>query len=99
MHDRWEPMREYFTQRQGEFVSFTYVNAKGERVKGFGIVEQVLPAHVLLKTKTVRRYASFDYCRMPTLMRDMGIQVNHPLQAGYVPPSMGGESEEYRVEI
>lgn len=99
MDDRWESLRDYFRSRQGAAVNFAYVNAKGNSIRGFGIVYLVCDAHVVLKTRTARGYASFDYFRMPTLMRDMGIQVNHPLQAGYVPPSMGGESEEYRVEI
>lgn len=98
MNDRWEPLREWFRSREGSFVSFAYVNAKGDTVRGFGVVDSVLPAHVLLKTKTVRRYASFDYHRMPTLMREMGVEVNHPMQAGFS-PSCGEESEAERVEI
>lgn len=98
MNDRWQVMRDYFASKLGQFVSFAYVNAKGDTIRGFGVVEQVLPAHVLLKTKTIRRYASFDYHRMPTLMRDMGVKVNHPMQAGFS-PSCGEESEAERVEI
>lgn len=85
----WQGMRDYFASKLGQFVSFAYVNRKGDTVRGFGIVEQVLNAHVLLKTKTVRGYASFDYENM-TVLRS---------QFSYESPLVGEESEEYRVEI
>lgn len=98
MNDRWEPLREWFRSRQGAAVNFAYVNAKGNSIRGFGIVYLVCDAHVVLKTRTARGYASFDYHRMPTLMREMGVEVNHPMQAGFS-PSCGEESEAERVEI
>lgn len=85
----WQGMRDYFASKVGQFISFAYVNRKGDTVRGFGIVEQVLNAHVLLKTKTVRGYASFDYENM-TVLRS---------QFSYESPLVGEESEEYRVEI
>lgn len=89
MKTDWQGMRDYFASKLGQFVSFAYVNRKGDTVRGFGIVEQVLNAHVLLKTKTVRGYASFDYENMKVLRS----------QFSYESPLVGGESEEYRVEI
>lgn len=99
MFDRWESLREYFRSRQDTAVSFAYVNAKGDSIRGFGIVYLVCDAHIVLKTRTARGYASFDLCRMPSLMRQFGIEINNPMQAGFIPPSVGEESEECRVEI